>query len=132
MSQIFGCGVDIEELSRFGKHTEQNEYCLIKDVCTQREIDNLGRDERLRLALSFSCKEAFFKALGVSWTNSPISWKDIELLFRGPRLNSYEVVLHGYAEELLLKNKAGIGEMSFDVNDEFVLFEVVLLKQEEL
>ena len=131
MSQIFGCGVDIEELSRFGKHTEQNEYCLMKDVCTQREIDNLGSDERLRLALSFSCKEAFFKALGVSWTNSPISWKDIELLFSGPGLDIYKVHLHGYAKELLLRNQASIGETFFDVNDEFAMFQVVLLKQEE-
>jgi len=44
-------------------------------------------------------------------------------------LDSYKVVLHGYAEELLLKNKAIIGEISFGFNDEFVLFQVVLLKE---
>lgn len=132
MRKIFGCGLDIEELSRFDKHTERNDYYLIKDICTQREIDNLCSDKRVRFALSFSCKEAFFKALGVSWTNSNISWKDIELLFSGPEFDSYKVHLHGYAKELLLRNKAGIGEMSFDFNDEFVLFQVVLLKQDEV
>ena len=103
----------------------------MEDICTERELMNVDGDKRVRFALSFSCKEAFFKALGVSWTNSIISWKDIELLFSGPGFDSYKVHLHGYAKELLLKNKAGIGEISFDFNDEFVLFQVVLLKQEE-
>ena len=40
-------------------------------------------------------------------------------------------ICHGYAKELLLRNKAGIGEISFDFNDEFVLFQVVLLKEDE-
>jgi len=30
---------------------------------------------REAIALGFSCKEAFFKAFGMSWTNSKISWK---------------------------------------------------------
>ncbi len=129
MNEVFGCGIDLEELSRFDKYIRNNDYSLMEDICTERELMNVDGDKRARLALSFSCKEAFLKALGVSWTNSNVSWKDIELLFGGPGLDSYKVVLHGYAEELLLRHKAGIGEISFNVNDEFVLFEVVLLKE---
>ena len=64
--------------------------------------------KRLRFALSFSCKEAFFKALGVSWTNSNIFWKDIELLFDGPEIEDYSVELSEYAKETLVKNNAKI------------------------
>ena len=131
MNEVFGCGIDLEELSRFDKYIRNNDYSLMEDICTERELINVDGDKRVRFALSFSCKEAFFKALGVSWTNSIISWKDIELLFSGPGLHSYKVHLHGCAEELLLRNKTGIGEISFDFNDEFVLFQVVLLKQED-
>jgi phosphopantetheine--protein transferase-like protein len=131
MHEVFGCGVDVEELSRFDKYIRNNDYSLMEDIFTERELTRFDGDERVRIALSFSCKEAFFKALGVSWTNSNISWKDIELLFSGPEFDSYQVHLHGYAKELLLRNKAGVGEMSFDFNDEFVLFQVVLLQQDE-
>jgi len=131
MNRVFGCGIDLEELSRFDKYIRDNDYSLMEEICTERELMNVAGDKRARLALSFSCKEAFLKALGVSWTNSNISWKDIELLFSGPGLDIYKVHLHGYAKELLLRNQASIGETFFDVNDEFAMFQVVLLKQEE-
>jgi hypothetical protein len=69
--------------------------------------------------------------LGVSWTNSNVSWKDIELLFDGSGFDSYKVHLQGYAKELLLRNRADIGEISFGFNDEFVLFQVVLVREDE-
>lgn len=131
MREVFGCGIDVEELSRFDKYITNNDYSLMEDICTERELTNVEGGKRVRFALSFSCKEAFFKALGSSWTNSSISWKDIELLFNGPEFDSYNVHLHGYAKELLARNKAAIGEMSFDFSEEFVLFQVVLLKQDE-
>ena len=93
MNEVFGCGIDLEELSRFDKYIRNNDYSLMEDICTERELMNVAGDKRARLALSFSCKEAFFKALGVSWTNSNISWKDIELLFSGPGFDSYKVHL---------------------------------------
>lgn len=131
MGEAFSCGIDVEELSRFDRHIRNNDYSLMEDIFTERELTSVDGNKRVRFALSFSCKEAFFKALGVSWTNSNISWKDIELLFSGPDFDNYKVHLHGYAKELLLGSKAGIGEMSFDFNDEFVLFQVVLLKQDK-
>jgi len=132
MCEVFGCGIDVEELSRFDKYLRNNDYSLMEDICTERELTNVDGDKRVRFALRFSCKEAFFKALGVSWTNSLISWKDVELLFSGPGLDGYQVHLYDHAETLLRENKARIGEMSFDFNDEFVLFQVVLLKQDEV
>jgi phosphopantetheine--protein transferase-like protein len=131
MNKVFGCGLDIEELSRFDKHLENGPFSLMEDICTRGELNNPCEDKKVRLALSFSCKEAFFKAFGVSWTNSTISWKDIELLFNGPRFDSYKVHLHNHAKNILIKNKACIGEISFDFNDEFVLFQVVLVKHDE-
>ncbi len=131
MDGVYSCGIDIEEIARFDAFIKQSDSSLLRDIWTECEVKNLCGDEKVRLALSFSCKEAFFKAFGVSWTNSVISWKDIELLFNGPGFDSYKVHLHGYAKELLLRNKVGIGEISFDVNDEYVMFEVVLLKQDE-
>lgn len=131
MNEVFGCGIDLEELSRFDKYIRNNDYSLMEDICTERELMNVAGDKRARLALSFSCKEAFLKALGVSWTNSNVSWKDIELLFDGSGFDSYKVHLQGYAKELLLRNGADIGEISFGFNDEFVLFQVVLLKEGE-
>lgn len=128
MDMVFGCGIDIEEISRFEKYIKNNDYSLIEDICTQRELNNVCGDKRVRFALSFSCKEAFFKALGVSWTNSNIFWKDIELLFSGPEFNNYSVQLSDYAKEILVENNAKIGEASFDYNEEFVRFQVVILK----
>jgi len=131
MNEVFGCGIDLEELSRFDKYIRNNDYSLMEDICTERELMNVAGDKRARLALSFSCKEAFLKALGVSWTNSNVSWKDIELLFDGSGFDSYKVHLHGYAKELLLRNRTDIGEISLDFNDEFVMFQLVLLKEGE-
>lgn len=134
MHKVFGCGIDIEEITRFDNYIENNDYSLMKDICTKREFNNLcgdNTDKRVRFALSFSCKEAFFKALGVSWTNSGIFWKDIELLFSGQKFDSYCVNLSAYAKELLVKNNAKIAEASFDYNEEIVIFQVILLKSSD-
>lgn len=130
MYEVFGCGIDIEELARFDKYIENTDYSLMEDICTRREFNNLcgyGGDRRVRFALSFSCKEAFFKALGISWTNSNIFWKDIELLFNSPGFDKYSVQLSAYAKEILVKNNAKVEETALDYNDEFVMFQVILL-----
>ena len=129
MYKVLGCGIDIEELSRFDKYIDNIDVSFMENFCTERELQNVYGDKRVRYALSFSCKEAFFKALGVSWTNSDISWKDIELLFSGPDFYYYKAKMHAYAKELLRKNNARIGEMSLDYNEEFVTFQVVILKK---
>jgi len=131
MHEVFGCGIDVEELGRFDKLINNGDYSLMEDICTRREIDNICGDRRVRFALSFSCKEAFFKALGMSWTNSDVFWKDIELLFHGNDFKHYKVHLHNYAKGILVKNNAAIGETFLDFNEDFVLFQVVLVKMPE-
>jgi len=128
MEKVFGCGIDIEELSRFDKYIDNIDFSFMENFCTERELHNVFGDKCVRYALSFSCKEAFFKALGVSWTNSDISWKDIELLFSGPDFYQYKVNVHAYAKEFLRKNNAVIGETFLDYNEELVTFQVVILK----
>jgi len=128
MQKVIGCGIDIEELSRFDKYIDDTDVSFLRNFCTERELHSLVGDKRVRYALCFSCKEAFFKAFGVSWTNSDISWKDIELLFSGPDFYQYKVNVHAYAKEFLRKNNAVIGETFLDYNEELVTFQVVILK----
>ena len=129
MQEVLGCGIDIEDISRFDTYID--DLSFLSNYCTEREISNVYGDKRVRFALSFSCKEAFFKALGVSWTNSDISWKDIELLFSSPDLYQYKVNVHAYAKDYLRIHNAVIGETSLDYNDNFVTFQVVILKNSD-
>ena len=129
MIEVYGCGIDIEELARFDRHIGDDDRSLMEDVCTRRELDNVPGDRRLSLALRFSCKEAFFKTYSSSWTHSGISWKDIELLFEGPGHDRYRVQLSGHAEKILNENNAVVGEILLDYTEEFVMFQVVLLQK---
>jgi phosphopantetheine--protein transferase-like protein len=128
MSSVIGCGVDIEELTRFDKFVSCQDNSVMRDICTTLESEDVHGCKRLKLALRFSCKEAFFKALGVSWTNSNIFWQDIELLFYGQGVEKYKVALSGHAKRILKKSQATIKEAYFDYNEHFVRFCVVLTK----
>jgi phosphopantetheine--protein transferase-like protein len=131
MIEVIGCGIDLEEFSRFKKHlpsqTEITGFARL--VYTPAEIAcNLTILPEFTFPLGFSCKEAFFKALGVSWTNSKISWKDIELLFfNAKNLREYTIKLTGYAEELCHVKKCNKIESDFEYNSKYVIFEVILL-----
>lgn len=88
---IFGVGIDIEDHNRFYKYLEQkneSESLLpvytqsLLPVYTQKELYNYVQfNNHLCFAISFCCKEAFFKAFGTSWNNSAIEWHNIELFF---------------------------------------------------
>lgn len=128
---VYGCGVDIEEINRFAKHlnASQSPPSFIDDVFTAKEISiNNTTNKETRFSLGFSCKEAVFKAFGISWTNSPICWKDIELIFPGETEETYEIELSGYAKELF--NKQGLIRIDSQVefNGTFVMFQVVMIK----
>jgi len=131
MEEVAGCGIDIEELSRFRTRLPSPEGIpgFAELVYTQEEItSNLGSNSDLKFPLCFSCKEAFFKALGVSWMNSNISWKEIELLFSdNNNIFDYKIRLSGYARELFEKMKCHNFESHLEFNDEFVVFQIVLL-----
>lgn len=130
MSEIAGCGIDIEELARFSGHLPVNQP--IPDfwmmISTEEEIMiNRQVSPRLSFPLSFSCKEAMFKALGRSWTNSEISWKEIELIFRDhSREDNYTIRLTGSALERFRDLKCTRIESSFTCTDEYVIFQIIL------
>jgi phosphopantetheine--protein transferase-like protein len=131
MKEVLGCGIDIEELSRFGtKIPTLSENTHFSDlVYTPSEVEcNLDICPGVTFPLCFSCKEAFFKALGVSWTNSAISWKDIELLFHNKdNLNEYSIRLNGFARELFNEKKCQTIESYLEYNNTYVIFQVILL-----
>jgi phosphopantetheine--protein transferase-like protein len=131
MKEVVGCGIDIEEIARFKFKipSSQDNNGFSGMVYTPSEIAaNLDINPRLTFPLCFSCKEAFFKAFGVSWTNSNISWKDIELLFSNKvDLHEYSIRLYGYAGELYLRNNCSSMESSLEYTDDYVMFRIVLL-----
>jgi phosphopantetheine--protein transferase-like protein len=129
-STVYGCGLDIEEVKRFNKFIKKNDCSLMGNICSRRELDNFhGKyiDKRIRLALSFSFKEAFYKALGKIWVNSDICWKDIEILFKSPDFSDYRIILRKTAEDILFNNNINLAEVYFTYNKEYVVFQIILL-----
>ncbi|MBN1413757.1 MAG: 4'-phosphopantetheinyl transferase superfamily protein [Bacteroidales bacterium] len=131
MKEVMGCGIDIEEIGRFKTKipARANTGGFADLVYTASEITrNLNIHPGLTFPLCFSCKEAFFKAFGVSWINSRISWKDIELLFNDRNnLRDYSIQLSGYAKELFHIRKCCNMESDLEYNRRYVVFQVVLL-----
>jgi phosphopantetheine--protein transferase-like protein len=131
MREVLGCGIDIEELVRFEKKipTRLNISGFAQLVYTPEEIErNLNVSPQITFPLCFSCKEAFFKALGVSWTNSKISWMDIELLFENENnLNEYSIRLNGFAKEIYDEKRCRTVKSDLEYNNKYVVFQIVLL-----
>ena len=104
---IYGVGIDIENHRRFEKFI--NSKGEIEDgllsVFTDREIHNYRKyASHLCYALSFSCKEAFFKCFGQDW-GEDCMWGDFELFFDDePGKKRARVKFSGKARELMLKN----------------------------
>jgi phosphopantetheine--protein transferase-like protein len=127
--KVIGCGIDIEELSRFNNKlpdkTGESRFAHL--VYTPDEIKyNYRIRPELTFPLAFCCKEAVFKSFGVSWINSKISWKDIELLFKNDNLEDYTIKLHGYAEELFHKLNCNSIKSYFEYDDVYAMFRVML------
>lgn len=126
---IAGCGIDTEELIRFGKYLEFFPSSpFVKMVLSENEIENyLTNNPANCFPLSFCCKEAFFKALGESWTTAPVDWKEIQLLFKGdPSQKNYKINLSGHAKKLY-EEKGSPGIVSdYLATEAYVSFEIVL------
>ena len=142
MGKVIGCGIDIEELNRFEKlipaHPDRSGFISL--VYSDDEIcSNSNILPHMTFPLAFCCKEAFFKAFGKSWFNSPISWKEIELFFNMPLkdsvdeplglLNSHSVRLSGHALELYRCMSCVSYETSLAMTSEYVSFEVLLISE---
>jgi phosphopantetheine--protein transferase-like protein len=131
MSDIIGCGIDIEDLSRFIKHIpEKSELTqFVKLIFTSKEIESHSNfTPGFCIPIGFSCKEAIFKAFGISWTNSPINWKDIEIIFSDKAdPKNYQIQLNKYALQLFHEKEIKRIESSFDMTSDFVTFEAILI-----
>jgi phosphopantetheine--protein transferase-like protein len=132
MDEPVSCGIDIEEISRFSKFITFPDTVepFISSVFTPEEIKySLAFGNLLPFALGFSCKEAVFKAFGISWTNSEIKWQDAELYFpEKGNINVYEIRLNGFARKLFDQKGYTMFESEFEYTDEYVVFKVMLLK----
>ncbi len=128
---VFGCGIDVEELDRFNKYKSFSESAeFLSMIYTNDELNNFYQyDFSLCLALGFSCKEAYFKAFGLSWLNSQIGWTDIELIFSDrPSKQSATVNFYGYAENIIREQSIlQPTQFSFSYTEAYVIFEAQLL-----
>jgi phosphopantetheine--protein transferase-like protein len=131
LPEIISIGYDLEEVRRFTKYlADLNSWNgLLKDVFSEEECarNNKHQFPASCYTLCFCYKEAMFKALGQSWMNAEVSWKDIELLFETssgfdrfvPRLTAG--ALHLFNE----KNAHGI-ECRIDCDQTIASCEVIL------
>lgn len=127
---VYGCGLDVEEICRFEKYVKSDDLSLMKHICSDREMDNINKeyiDKRIRLALTFTFKESFYKALGRVWTTSDISWKDMEIEFETYNFGVYNIGLSKIAIDALTLNNVCCGEASFDYTNEYVVFKLILV-----
>jgi phosphopantetheine--protein transferase-like protein len=130
MHEVFGCGIDIENISRFEKHLlSENEVSdVFKRVFTPKEIELNLQNPREFFPLGFSTKESFFKAFGLSWTNSALQWTDFEILFKNPKdFNDFELVLSNHAQELISQNSIKEQDVFLKIHENFVISQVILL-----
>jgi len=127
---IVGCGIDIEERERFTKHLvgiHNSEF--IKFVYTPDEISNYKSNYQFFIPISFCCKEAFFKAIGNSWTTSPVCWHDIELLFNHSQDSKYEIKLSGFANQIYKDLNCPRILSEYHIDNEKASFEVILIHE---
>ena len=94
---LIGVGLDIEAFSRFHRILGSRPG-LISQIFTARErrLHESAVDPARSYTAGFAIKEAAFKALGSSWTESELFWTDIELLSLST-WGSCEVALSGVA-----------------------------------
>ena len=127
---VLGCGIDIEEHKRFlkfFKSTEPAHYFL--SIYTQWEKNNYSVFYTpLCYAVSFSCKEAFYKAFSSAFDNVQIDLREVELIFQDePGKGRAEVHFNGAVLELSLKNNLVLPPgFSYSISDSLLIFETVL------
>lgn len=127
---LAGCGVDTEEWQRFEKHLTNFPHApFVKMVLSPAERENyLQFSPALCLPISFCCKEAAFKAFGYSWTNSPIQWQDIHLIFHAhPHAKDYSIRFSGYAEQLYNTSYVQGLQSDYHLTADYISFEILLL-----
>lgn len=126
---IYGVGVDIENHNRFKKYlNDQNQLEIALPIYSKKELSNYSQyKSHLCFAISFCCKEAFFKAFGDSW-DEECMWNDIELIFHdAPEKKNIDVLFSGRAKRLIEQNNI-CEESAFDylINENSIIFHSLL------
>ncbi|MFO7828974.1 MAG: 4'-phosphopantetheinyl transferase superfamily protein [Bacteroidales bacterium] len=119
---IFGCGIDIEEISRFNKHYFNNGKLsdLIYDIFTSKEIENFSLFGKKAFLKGFCFKEAFYKAFNLDYYD----WKDIEIIFS--KNQEFEICFSDNLEILLKKHKIEDIVADYIETKDYTVFKVVL------
>lgn len=128
-SDFISCGIDIEEIMRFSKYitspvTDKGFIRLVYTVKEQEQYNNL--DPLSCYATSFCCKEAVFKALNHTDSNSPVDWREIELFFAEDHSHKPQIKLSGTAKQIF--NDLGAKNIEFKIStyQGHMVFKVVI------
>ncbi|HAF28808.1 MAG TPA: hypothetical protein DCG75_07145 [Bacteroidales bacterium] len=121
---VYGCGIDIEEIERFNKHYFENGRLsdLIYDLFTSKEIENFSVFGKEAFLKGFCFKEAFYKAVN----NADIDFKDVEIIFSDDQ--NFEILKSKKIEQLFLTNKIVKLEAKVEINKQYALVKLVLVK----
>jgi phosphopantetheine--protein transferase-like protein len=127
---VHGIGIDIETHKRFQKYLNANGEPddFLVSVFSENERNNYRNyPGHLCYALSFSCKEAFFKAFGSDWGDACM-WLDIELLFDDvPESKKARVQFEGKAKALALAKGIILPpEFDYSIDETQVVFKALL------
>ena len=78
---LLGLGMDIEHIERF-RRVRRARPNLIPPILSDREqaLAESCEDPAVYLTCAFALKEAAFKAMRRTWTDSALFWMDVELL----------------------------------------------------
>lgn len=122
---IYGCGIDIEETERFNKHYFDKGVLsdLVYDLFTSKEIENFSVFGKKAFLKGFSFKEAFYKA----FNNTDIDFKDVEIIFTSE--DDFVIFTSKRIKEIFKKEKIIDIIASFQLNEKYVVFKVVLKKE---
>jgi phosphopantetheine--protein transferase-like protein len=127
---VYGIGIDIETHNRFQKYlnADGKPDDFLVSVFSENELNNYRNyPGHLCYALSFSCKEAFYKALGRDWGDACM-WLDIELLFDdAPGLKKARVEFGGRAKDIALSEGISLPpEFDYSMDEHQVIFKALL------
>lgn len=126
---IFGVGIDIEDHTRFEKYYKNAESIRnLAFIFTENEFENYKLfNSHLCFAVSFSCKEALYKALNNNDLHG-INLREIELIFNDePTNNNARVFFYGETLKLV-KEKNIINPPFFEYSffGKNIIFETIL------
>lgn len=124
---LVSCGIDVEEVSRFDKYLSETpeQSAFVRLVYHTEEIRHLRTDPGRGFPLAFCAKEAVFKALGRSWTNSPLDWKEIQLRLNS---NNANLTFSGAVHQRLIELGINRWQTDHRLTDQYAMFSILLFR----